>query len=59
VDARGWDYDILNNIFWIDMIGVNLSYQKNGVARVLMEEMTNYVRKVGVDTADIFLKWRE
>jgi len=36
-DASGWEYGVPRNIGWIDTIRVNLSYQKKGVARMLME----------------------
>ena len=36
-DASGWEYGVPQNIGWIDTIGIDLSYQKKGVARMLME----------------------
>ena len=58
-DASGWEYGVPENIGWIDTIGVDPSFQKKGVARMLMEEMLNYMKKVGVDTVYTFVNWRE
>ena len=58
-DASGWEYGVPQNIGWIDTIGVDPSYQKKGVARMLMEEMLNYMKKGGVDTVYRFVNWRE
>ena len=58
-DASGWEYGVPENIGWIDTIGVDPSYQKKGVARMLIEEMLNYMKKVGVDTVYTFVNWRD
>lgn len=58
-DASGWEYGIPQNIGWIDTIGVYPSYHKKGVASMLMEEMLNYTKKVGVNTVYTFINWRE
>ncbi len=57
-DASGWEYGP-ENIGWVETIGVDPSYQKKGVARILMEEMLNYMKKVGVDTVYTFVNWRD
>ena len=49
-DARGWEYDMPGNIGWSDTIGVDPSCRKRGVARLLLHEMFNYLKKAGVDT---------
>jgi len=38
-DASGYEYDVPENIGWIDTIGVDPDYQKRGIARLLMKEM--------------------
>ncbi|MBC8457811.1 MAG: GNAT family N-acetyltransferase [Deltaproteobacteria bacterium] len=58
-DASGWEYGMPENIGWIDTIGVDPSYQKKGVAKMLMEEMLNNMKKVGVDTVYTFVNWRD
>jgi len=58
-DASGWEYGVPENIGWIDTIGVDPSFQKKGMARMLIEEMLNYMKKVGVDTVYTFVNWRD
>ena len=57
-DASGWEYCIPENIGWIDTIGLVPSNQKK-VAKLLMEEMVNYMKKVDVNTIYTFVNWRE
>ena len=44
-DASGWEYGVPQNIGRIDTIGVDPSYQKKAVARIVIEEMLNYIKK--------------
>ena len=56
-DASGYEYDVPENIGWIDTIGVDPDYQKRGVARMLMKEMIANLKKVGVDTVYTMVNW--
>ena len=58
-DASGYEYDVPENIGWIDTIGVDPDYQKRGVARMLMKEMIANLKKVGVDTVYTMVNWRD
>jgi len=58
-DASGWEYGVPENIGWIDTIGVDPAYQRKGVARMLTEEMLNYMKKVGVDSVYTLVNWRD
>ncbi|MHA2298380.1 MAG: GNAT family N-acetyltransferase [Candidatus Hodarchaeales archaeon] len=58
-EASGWEYGVPENIGWIDTIGVDPIYQKKGVARMLMKELLNYMKKVGVNTVYTFVNWKE
>jgi N-acetylglutamate synthase-like GNAT family acetyltransferase len=58
-DASGWEQGVPEDIGWIDTIGVNLSYRKKGVARLLMQEMRSSMKKVGVDTVYTLVNWRD
>ncbi len=49
-DASGWEYGVPENIGGIDTIRVDPAYQRKGVARMLTEEMLNYMKKLGVDS---------
>ena len=58
-DASGWEYGVPESVGWIDTIGVHPDYQKRGVARALMSEMTDNLKKVGVNTVYTFVNWRD
>jgi predicted N-acetyltransferase YhbS len=58
-DASGWEYGVPESVGWIDTIGVHPDYQKKGVARALMTEMTNNLKKVGVNTIYTLVNWRD
>jgi ribosomal protein S18 acetylase RimI-like enzyme len=58
-DASGYEYDVPENIGWIDTIGVDPDYQKQGIARMLMTEMIANLKKVGVDTIYTMVNWPE
>jgi ribosomal protein S18 acetylase RimI-like enzyme len=58
-DASGYEYDVPENIGWIDTIGVDPAYQKQGIARMLMSEMIVNLKKVGVDTVYTMVNWRD
>ena len=46
-DASGWEYGVPDTVGWIDTIGVHPDYQKRGVARALLTEMIDNLKKVG------------
>jgi predicted N-acetyltransferase YhbS len=58
-DASGYEYSVPENIGWIDTIGVDPGYQKQGIAQVLMNEMIANLKKVGVDTVYTMVNWRD
>ena len=58
-DASGYEYSVPQNIGWIDTIGVDPAYQKQGIARMLMNEMIANLKKVGVDTVYTMVNWRD
>lgn len=58
-DASGWEYGVPEHIGWIDTIGVDPTFQRKGVAKLLFTEMVNNLKKVGVDTIYTFLNWRD
>jgi ribosomal protein S18 acetylase RimI-like enzyme len=56
-----WEYGVPENIGWIDTIGVDPDHQRKGIAKILFTEMTNHLKKVGVDTIITFvtrLDWK-
>jgi len=58
-DASGWKYGAPDNIGWIDTIGVDPDYQRRGIAKMLMTEMINDLKKSGVQTIYTFVNWRD
>jgi ribosomal protein S18 acetylase RimI-like enzyme len=57
-EASGWEYGVPENIGWIDTIGVAPTYQKKGIGGLLMKELLNYMKKVGVNTVYTLVNWR-
>jgi ribosomal protein S18 acetylase RimI-like enzyme len=57
-EASGWEYGVPTHIGWIDTIGVDPSFQRKGIAKMLMMEMINYMKKVEVDTIYTLINWR-
>lgn len=57
--SSGWEYGVPDNIGWIDTIGVDPSYQKKGIGRMLTKELLNYMKKVGVDTVYTLVNWKD
>ena len=58
-DESRWEYGVPKNIGWIDTIGVDPDYQRKGIAKILFTEMTNNLKKVGVDTIITFVTRRD
>lgn len=58
-DASRWQYGVPENIGWIDTIGVDPDYQRQGVAKILFQEMTRNLKQVGVNTIYTFVKKRD
>ena len=51
-----WEYGIPENNGWIDTIGVDPGCQRQGIAKLLFSEMTENLRKAGVDKINTFVK---
>ncbi|MCP3871637.1 MAG: GNAT family N-acetyltransferase [Desulfobacteraceae bacterium] len=54
-----WEYGVPENIGWIDTIGIDPDYQRKGTAKILFSQMTNDLKKEGVDTITTFVKRRD
>jgi ribosomal protein S18 acetylase RimI-like enzyme len=57
--ASRWEYGVPENIGWIDTIGVDPDYQRQGIARRLFAHMTESLKKSGVDTMYTFVTRRD
>lgn len=58
-DASGWEYGVPETVGWIDTIGVDPEYQRQGVARMLAEELITHMRKVGVAKVYTLVNWHD
>ena len=57
--ASRWEYGVPQNIGWIETLGVDPDYQRKGIAKILFTEMTNNLKKVGIDTIYTFVTRRD
>jgi ribosomal protein S18 acetylase RimI-like enzyme len=58
-DASGWEYGVPDTVGCIDTIGVHPDFQKKGIAKMLMTEMINNMKKLGVKNINTFVSWRD
>lgn len=58
-DASGREYGVPENIGWIDAIGVDPEYRRRGIAKMLLTEMVDNLKKVGVEKIYTFVNWRD
>ncbi|MCD6261478.1 MAG: GNAT family N-acetyltransferase [Deltaproteobacteria bacterium] len=54
-----WEYGTPGNIGWIDTIGVDPDYQRRGIGQILFREMTDKLKKAGIESMYTFVNWRE
>ena len=57
--ASRWEYGVPEDIGWIDTIGVDPEYQRQGIARILFNEMAGNLKKAGVKTINTFVTRRD
>lgn len=57
--ASRWEYGVPEDIGWIDTIGVDPDHQREGIARLLFNEMTDTLKKMGIKTMYTFVKRRD
>ncbi|MHC5038214.1 MAG: GNAT family N-acetyltransferase [Planctomycetota bacterium] len=57
-DAAGWEYGIPDTTGTLEVIGVHPDYRDKGVATLLVDEMINKFREVGVHRVYTFVNWR-
>jgi predicted N-acetyltransferase YhbS len=58
-DVSSWEYGVPENVGLIDTIGVDPDHQKAGIARRLFEEMSDNLKRAGVDTIYTFVTRRD
>jgi ribosomal protein S18 acetylase RimI-like enzyme len=57
--ASRWEYGVPENIGWIDTIGVDPAYQRQGIAKMLFGAMADNLKKMGIDTIITFVRRRD
>jgi ribosomal protein S18 acetylase RimI-like enzyme len=58
-EASSWGYAVLENIGWIDTLGIDPAYQRKGVAKMLMREILNQMKGIGVNTVYTLVNWQD
>lgn len=58
-DVNGWEFGVPNTIGWIDTIGVDLVYQKKGLATALAQELIKKLKTIGVKTIYTLVSWND
>jgi len=56
-DVSGWEFGVPDTIGWIDTIGVDPAYQKQGVATALARELIKNLKLLGVKTIYTLVSW--
>lgn len=58
-DASEGAYGMPGIIGWVDTLGVHPDYQRQGVARLLVETLVAFMHKVGVTKVYTLVDWRD
>lgn len=58
-EASGWEYGVPEEIGWIHTIGVDPDCQGKGIGAVLLREMLDNMKKVGVTTVYTLVNWKD
>jgi len=58
-DVSGWEFGIPDTIGWIDTIGVDPTFQKQGLAGALARELVKHLRTLGVKTIYTLVSWKD
>ena len=58
-EASGWEYGVPEEVGWIHTVGVDPEYQGKGVGAVMLREMLENMKKMGVTTVYTLINWKE
>ena len=58
-DVSGWEFGVPDTIGWIDTIGVDPTFQKQGLATALARELDKNLRTLGVKTIYTLVSWKD
>jgi ribosomal protein S18 acetylase RimI-like enzyme len=57
--ASRWEYGVPDTVGWIDTIGIDPEFQRQGLAKMLFAEMTANLKRMGVETLYTFVTRRD
>jgi len=58
-EVSGWEFGVPDTVGWISTIGVDPSYQHQGVAKDLGEEFIKNLRTIGVSMVYTLVNWND
>ena len=58
-EVSGWEFGIPDTIGWISTIGVDPTYQHQGVARRLSQEFVKNLKAIGVTVVYTLVNWND
>jgi ribosomal protein S18 acetylase RimI-like enzyme len=58
-DISGWEFGVPDTIGWIDTIGIDPAYQKEGLATALAHELIKRLKAIGVRTIYTLVSWSD
>ena len=57
--TSGWEYGIPESVGYIDAIGVLPQWHGKGISQLLLKEMLSMFKKVGLETAYVYVHWKK
>ena len=58
-EASGWEYGVPEEVGWIHTIGIDPEFQGKGVGSIMLREMLDNMKKVGVTVVYTMVNWKE
>jgi len=58
-DVSGWEFGVPDTVGWIDTLGIDPAYQKQGLATALAQELIKTLKAVGVRTIYTLVSWKD
>jgi ribosomal protein S18 acetylase RimI-like enzyme len=58
-EASGWEYGVPEEVGWIHTVGIDPEFQGQGIGAIMMREMLDNMKKVGVSKVYTFVNWKE
>ena len=58
-DVSGWEFGVPETIAWIDTLGIDVGYQKKGLATSLANELIKRLKSLGVKTVYTLVNWQD